>query len=81
MANENIRHALIIGNAGYDMGKLKNPINDAKDIAKKLEKLNFSVTLLLNSENDEMKNIIVDFYEKIKSTNAQSVFYYAGHGN
>ena len=37
------RLALVIGNANYDKGALKNPVNDALLIAKTLDSLNFDV--------------------------------------
>lgn len=39
------RIALVIGNSAYSSGPLKNPINDAADMAAMLKKLGFSVTL------------------------------------
>lgn len=35
--------ALIIGNADYAEAPLKNPLNDARDIAETLRELNFEV--------------------------------------
>ena len=37
------RLALVIGNANYDKGELKNPVNDALLIAETLEKLDFEL--------------------------------------
>jgi len=78
-ANEAERYALIIGNASYKIGALDNPLNDAKDIGKKLDEQNFKVTLLLDANTDVMQRVIADFYKKISSSKAASVFYYAGH--
>ena len=39
------RLALVIGNANYDKGELKNPVNDALLIAETLKKLDFDVIL------------------------------------
>jgi len=40
------RTALVIGNASYETGPLRNPVNDATDIAAALQSLGFDVTLL-----------------------------------
>ena len=44
------RLALVIGNSDYTkVGKLNNPQNDANDMEKVLQKLNFDVTKLINA--------------------------------
>ncbi|MFZ4437558.1 MAG: caspase family protein [Syntrophales bacterium] len=37
------RTALVIGNGGYSTGSLKNPVNDADDMAVALKRLGFNV--------------------------------------
>ena len=37
------RLALVIGNANYDKGELKNPVNDARLIKEKLDSLQFDI--------------------------------------
>ena len=44
------RTALIIGNSAYASAPLKNPANDAADIAKALRSLGFDVDLLLDAD-------------------------------
>ena len=39
-AQEEKRLALVVGNANYDKGELKNPVNDARLIASTLDSLN-----------------------------------------
>lgn len=39
------RTALVIGNGNYTDGRLKNPVNDATDIATALKSMGFIVTL------------------------------------
>jgi hypothetical protein len=74
------RVALVIGNSQYPLvGELKNPENDAKDMAEALRKLNFNVTLKLNADQQEMEIAIQEFGEKIKEESV-GLFYYAGHG-
>jgi hypothetical protein len=43
------RLALVIGNSAYPNAPLKNPVNDAEDLAAKLKGLGFEVTQLLNA--------------------------------
>src|SRR4051794_8046061 len=47
------RVALIIGNARYKSSPLKNPVQDARDIAAKLKHLNFEVILRENVTHAE----------------------------
>jgi uncharacterized caspase-like protein len=74
------RLALVIGNANYDKGALKNPVNDAILIARTLDSLNFDVILDTNVETKKA------FFSKIKEfgnkrPNYDVAFvYYAGHG-
>ena len=42
------RLALVIGNANYTEGELKNPVNDALFVAETLESLDFDVILDTN---------------------------------
>ena len=73
------RYALIIGNSNYHFAPLKNPANDARDMAKKLRKLRYRVTLATDQESEQLRTSVVDFYNSIEETNAVSLFYYAGH--
>jgi uncharacterized caspase-like protein len=73
------RYALVIGNANYSFSPLKNPINDANDMASKLESLRYQVTLATDQNPQQMRTIIEQFYASITEPDAISVFYYAGH--
>jgi tetratricopeptide (TPR) repeat protein len=74
------RLALVIGNANYDQGALKNPVNDARLIAQTLDSLNFEVLLKENlSTQLEFKKAILEFGKKRPSYDVAFV-YYAGHG-
>ena len=74
------RLALVIGNANYDKGALKNPVNDAKLIAKALDSLGFEVLEHYNINTQrELKKAILEFGVKRDSANVGFV-YYAGHG-
>ena len=72
--------ALVIGNANYDKGELKNPVNDAKLIASTLDSLDFEVLLHTNLETRrDMTAAIRDFGTKLPEYDV-SFIYYAGHG-
>jgi hypothetical protein len=74
------RVALVVGNSQYPLvGELRNPENDAKDMAEALRKLNFNVTLKLNADQQEMEIAIQDFGDRIQKESV-ALFYYAGHG-
>jgi len=73
------RTALVIGNAAYATGFLRNPINDARAVAKVLEELSFEVTLRENLDQKQMKREIQAFGEKLQDGGV-GLFYFAGHG-
>ncbi|MBQ7824017.1 MAG: WG repeat-containing protein [Bacteroidaceae bacterium] len=73
------RLALVLGNAKYTVQQLVNPVNDATDLASKLEKLGFDVILKLNAGQEIMDKAIDEFGEKAKNYDV-AMFYYAGHG-
>ena len=74
------RLALIIGNANYNKGALKNPVNDANLMAKTLDSLDFEVLLYTNLENRrDLLSAISDFGRKRPSYDFGFIFY-AGHG-
>ena len=76
------RYALVIGNSNYgaEVGALKNPVNDAKDMSVLLKKKQFKVTTLLNANRREMKQSIAIFTKQLHEKNAVGLFFYAGHG-
>jgi len=79
-SQEEKRLALVIGNSNYDKGELKNPVNDANLIAKKLDSLNFDVILATDIENKRsMINKIGEFGDRREDYDVGFV-YYAGHG-
>jgi len=73
------RAALVIGNAAYRVGVLKNPVNDAQAVAASLRTLGFEVTL---HENTSLREMIEAFRQfSLSSQSAQvRLVYYAGHG-
>ena len=72
------RIALVIGNADYKINPLANTLNDAQDMAKALEDLDFKVTLLQNANRKTMRDAIYDFSDKLNEDTV-GLFYYAGH--
>lgn len=76
------RIALVIGNSHYkslDMGSLKNPVNDATDVAAKLETLGFKVIRSLDNTQQQMEAAILDFGKQAHNYDV-ALFFYAGHG-
>jgi hypothetical protein len=74
------RFALVIGNGAYPNVPLKNPVNDARDLAAALKKLGFSVSLVTDGDMSAMSRAIRDFGNAIKRPDAVALFYYSGHG-
>jgi len=74
------RTALVIGNSAYSSGPLKNPVNDAADMAAALKTLGFNVTLYRNANHQTMEDAIREFGGKLKRKGGVGLFYYAGHG-
>lgn len=75
------RHALVIGNSGYSYTKplSQNPLNDAKDMDKKLRELGFTVTTLTNASKRQMEEAIQGMTISARKADVVTVFY-AGHG-
>lgn len=79
-ANTGKRIALVIGNGAYtNAPPLKNPPNDARDMAVTLKSLGFEVASGINADQREMKRLIREFGQKLKA-GGSGLFYYAGHG-
>ncbi len=74
------KYALVVGNSNYQfVPELKNPVNDAKDLAAALDRIGFDVNLQIDVGFDEL-NAAAREYAK-RSQNADiSVVYFAGHG-
>lgn len=79
------RYALVIGNSQYskEIGELRNPVNDATDMAAELEKSNFEVQLLTNATYGQIRVSLLKFKEKLDAGDRDKtvgLFYFAGHG-
>ena len=73
------RVALVIGNGKYPGAPLRNPVNDARDIAAALKKLGFEVIERFDVPQKEMNRAITQFGARLSGDTA-ALFYYAGHG-
>ncbi len=73
------RVALVIGNSAYKAAPLKNPVNDARDIAASLKALGFEVTLLPDATHKQMEAAVREFGLSLRQGGV-GLFYYAGHG-
>lgn len=74
------RVALVIGNSAYQhTAPLRNPSNDATDMAAKLRELGFDVIDGIDLTKAEMESRIRAFADKLVGSDV-GLFYYAGHG-
>ncbi|HEY0440182.1 MAG TPA: caspase domain-containing protein [Xanthobacteraceae bacterium] len=74
------RVALVIGNADYVHAKpLRNPKNDAIDMAEQLKKLGFEVVLGLDLDQSNFARVI-DQYARALDGADVGLLFYAGHG-
>jgi len=73
------RVALVIGNGAYASNTLKNPPNDADDVAAALKASGFEVSLVKDASLEAMDRAVNDFSASLKGAGT-GLFYYAGHG-
>jgi hypothetical protein len=73
------RYALVIGNSHYQYSPLKNPVNDAKDMAEALKQVGFEVLLELDANQQHMEEAIDRFARQL-TPGSIALFYFAGHG-
>ncbi len=71
--------ALVIGNADYKSAPLKNPVNDARDMAVLLRNLEFDVIEKTNADKRSMVKAVNKFGRKLHKSEV-GVFFFAGHG-
>ena len=76
------RYALVIGNSNYgkEIGDLRNPVNDAQDMAALLKQKGFTVSILTNATQREMKSGINEFTKQLVEKDSMGLFFFAGHG-
>ena len=73
------RTALVIGNSQYSTGPLRNPVNDARDMADVLKKVGFAVTVLTDVNQAQMETAVVTLSQQLRYGGV-GLFYFAGHG-
>jgi hypothetical protein len=73
------RIALVIGNGKYSAGPLRNPANDAQDMAAALRRIGFEVALALDATQEQMEQAIGEFGRRLYQGGV-GLFFYAGHG-
>ena len=71
--------ALVIGNSNYKNSPLKNPVNDARDMAAKLRGLGFTVIERNNLVVKQIGSTLREFRSKL-TPGSVALVYYAGHG-
>jgi hypothetical protein len=75
------RLALVIGNSEYYGGNyIKQPVNDARDLAKVLRKVGFEVILRTDLTNKKMKAAVNRFTNQLYQQKGIGFFYFSGHG-
>src|SRR6185436_15252711 len=73
------RTALVFGNSAYRENPLRNPVNDARAMAKTLGDLGFTVLIHENANKRTMETAVIEFGRKL-AEGGVGFFYYAGHG-
>jgi uncharacterized caspase-like protein len=73
------RVALVIGNGAYATSPLRNPVNDAQDMAALLRRVGFEVILKTDADKRGMIEAIEEFDRKLSRAGI-GLMYYAGHG-
>ena len=73
------RVALVIGNAAYPSSPLRNPVNDAREIARALSALGFEVLEFENLGQRDMRRAVIEFGNRLRHSDV-GLFYFAGHG-
>jgi formylglycine-generating enzyme required for sulfatase activity len=71
--------ALIIGNASYKQSPLKNPVNDARAMRDKLQRMGFQIVYYENLQVKQVGSVLREFRIAIRPGSV-ALFFYAGHG-
>src|ERR1700744_4443578 len=71
------RYALVIGNANYPAADtpLKEPVNDARDVADELKRDGFAVDIGENLTGDNMRRAFDRLYSKLQPGSVALIFY------
>ena len=72
--------ALVIGISAYpDGAALKNPVNDADDVAEALKELGFNAIKITDATSEDIDRGLESFKDALNSSDV-GLFYFAGHG-
>src|SRR6516164_3585993 len=76
------RVALVVGNAGYQVGALATPANDAGLVAQTLQAAGFDVVGARDLDQDSLRRAFRDFLEKVTGAGPNTVafIYVSGYG-
>jgi hypothetical protein len=74
------RIALVIGNAAYAYAPLRNPVNDAREMAVALQDAGFEVDMRLDVGQRDMLAALRAFGQRLQAGGGVGLFYFAGHG-
>ena len=73
------RVALVIGNQAYaNAPALRNPRNDAEDVAAALKRLDFETTVAFDLDKVGMDDAVIRFSRAARGADV-TLFYYSGH--
>ncbi len=72
--------ALVMGNGAYPQAPLRNPANDAKDLAGALNSLGYQVTVRLDAGKAAMQSAVEAYVAELARRRCVGLFYFAGHG-
>jgi hypothetical protein len=73
------RVALVLGVQAYAHDRvLRNPSNDAREIARKLTSIGFQVSVALDADLQKLERSVAEFSDRAKGADI-ALFYYAGH--
>jgi hypothetical protein len=79
-ASADKRVALVVGNSAYQhTTPLKNPTNDANDVAAALTRLGFDVVVGIDLDYGGLRQRVRQFSDKLPGAEV-ALFFYAGHG-
>ncbi len=73
------KFALLVGNSQYSYSPLRNPENDAQDLAALLQGMGFKVTLLKNGSRAATMEALEKYTAQL-TPQSLSLFFFAGHG-
>jgi uncharacterized caspase-like protein len=73
------RIALVMGNATYAFGKLRNPVNDARAVSAALQATGFDVMRTEDADLAHMLESMKEFLARSQESDVRLLFY-AGHG-